>query len=59
MRFRVEVQRIWKIQFGRVLWGFTKIEFKPQIAILKACLWGGIFPGPPAWGLEWELTVKA
>ena len=34
MRFRVEVQRVWKIQFGRVLWGFRKSgKFKPQIAI--------------------------
>ena len=59
MRFRVEVQRVWKIQFGRVLWGFRKIgKFKPQIAICEANPWAGSFPGPPAGGLEWELTVE-
>ena len=59
MRFRVEVQRVWKIQFGRVLWGFRKIgKFKPQIAIFEACLWGGVFPGHLAGGLEWEFRVE-
>ena len=30
MRFRVEVQRAWKIQLGGLLWGFRKSEkFKP------------------------------
>ena len=58
MRFRVEVQRVWKIQFGRVLWGFRKSgKFKTQIAILEAFLWGGVFPAPPAGGLEWEFRV--
>ena len=59
MRFRVEVQRVWKIQFGRVLWRFTKMgKIKPQIAIFEAFLWGRVFPGPPAGGLEWEFRVE-
>ena len=60
MRFRVEVRRIGKIQFGRVLWGFRKSgKFKAQIAIFEAFLWeGGVFPAPAAVGLEWEFRVE-
>ena len=58
MRFRVEVQRVWKIQFGRVLWGFRKSgKFKAQIVIFEAFLWA-VSPGPPAGGLEWEFRVE-
>ena len=57
MRFRV--QRVWKIQFGRVLWGFRNSgKFKSEIAFFEAFLWGGVFPGPPAWGLEWCLQLR-
>ena len=59
MGFRVEVRRVGKIQFGKVLWGFRKSgKFKAQIAILEAFLWGGVFPAPAAGGLEWEFRVE-
>ena len=39
MRFRVEVQRAGKIQFGRLLWGFRKSgKLKVQIAIFETFL---------------------
>ena len=59
MRFRVEVRRVGKIQFGKVLWGFRKSgKFKAQIAILEAFLWWGVFPAPAAGGLEWKFRVE-
>ena len=58
MGFRVEVRRVGKIQFGRVLWGFRKSgKFKAQIAIFEAFLWA-VFPAPPDGGLEWEFRVE-
>ena len=59
MGFRVEVRRVGKIQFGKVLWGFRKSgKFKTQIAIFEAFLWGEVFPAPLAGCLEWEFRVE-
>ena len=58
MRFRFEVRRVGKIQFGKVLWGFRKNgKFKAQIAIFDTFLWGS-FSAPPAGGLEWKFRVE-
>ena len=59
MRFRVEVWRVGKIQFGKVLWGFRKNgKCKAQIAVFETLPVGGVFPAPPAGGLEWKFRVE-
>ena len=58
MRFRVEVRRVGKIQFGKVLWGFRKMEnAKLKLPFLKPSC-GEVFPAPPAGGLEWKFRVE-
>ena len=55
MGLRVEVRRVGKIQFGKVLWGFRKSrKFKAQIAIFEAFLWGGL-SSPSGWGFRVEV----